>query len=95
MNASIEEIYRQEYGRILATLIRILGDFIVAEDALQEAFTQAVTAWRVDLPHNPRAWIIRTAQNKAIDWYRKKQRGDARKRLVISDDSVVVQGLRL
>src|SRR5262249_23199608 len=71
----IDEIFRTEYGRILATLIRVLGDFDVAEDALQEAFAAALEHWpAAGLPRNPVAWLIGTARHKAIDRLRRRAR---------------------
>src|SRR3989454_8358755 len=71
----IDEIFRTEYGRILATLIRVLGDFDVAEDALQEAFAAALEQWpAAGLPTNPVAWLIGTARHKAIDRLRRRSR---------------------
>src|SRR5438094_2357 len=71
----IDEIFRTEYGRILATLIRVLGDFDVAEDALQEAFAAALERWpAAGLPANPVAWLIGTARHKAIDRLRRRAR---------------------
>ncbi|RUO56663.1 RNA polymerase sigma factor [Pseudidiomarina homiensis] len=68
-------IYQQESRRILATLIRLLGDFELAEEALQEAFSAAVTQWRNDgIPEQPRAWLISTGRFKAIDKLRRDQR---------------------
>jgi RNA polymerase sigma-70 factor (ECF subfamily) len=73
MDFSIESIYRQEFGRILAALIRLLGDFDVAEDAAQEAFATAAEQWPIDgVPREPRAWIIGTARHKAIDRIRRE-----------------------
>ena len=72
---AIEALYRSDWGRIVAALIRLVGDFEVAEEAAQEAFTAAVNQWRESgIPEFPRAWIIRTAQNKAIDGIRRKGR---------------------
>src|SRR2546426_928784 len=69
----IEEIFRTEHGRILATLIRVLGDFDVAEEALQEAFEVALEQWpAAGLPDNPVAWLIGTARHKAIDRIRRR-----------------------
>ena len=66
--AGIERFYREEFGRILATLIRVLGDFDLAEDAAQDAFASAVEQWHRDgLPDNPRAWIVGVARHKAIE----------------------------
>jgi RNA polymerase sigma-70 factor (ECF subfamily) len=71
----IGKLYREEAGRILPTLIRVLGDFTLAEDALQEAFQAAVEQWPRDgTPPVPRAWIIQTARNRAIDRLRRGKR---------------------
>jgi RNA polymerase sigma-70 factor, ECF subfamily len=68
----IEEIFRREAGRVLATLIRLLGDFDLAEEAQQEAFATAVEQWPLHgAPANPRAWLISTGRNKAIDRIRR------------------------
>ena len=69
----IEEIFRTEHGRILATLIRVLGDFDVAEEALHEAFEAALEQWpAAGMPGNPVAWLIGTARHKAIDRIRRR-----------------------
>src|SRR5262245_66431367 len=71
--AAVESVYRSDWGRIVATLIRLVGDFELAEDAAQEAFTAAVHQWRSDgIPENPRAWLIQAARNKAIDRIRRR-----------------------
>jgi RNA polymerase sigma-70 factor, ECF subfamily len=71
----IEETFRAEYGRILATLIRLLGDFDVAEEALQEAFAVAVEQWpAAGPPTNPASWLVSTARHKAIDRIRRRAR---------------------
>jgi RNA polymerase sigma-70 factor (ECF subfamily) len=67
----VEEIFRREAGRVLATLIRLLGDFDLAEEARQEAFTAAVEQWSAGVPANPRAWLINTGRNKAVDRIRR------------------------
>ncbi|HLJ46294.1 MAG TPA: RNA polymerase sigma factor [Bryobacteraceae bacterium] len=73
--ATVEALYRAEWGRIVATLIKLVGDFDLAEDSAQEAFAAAVDQWSVDgVPDNPRAWIIQTARNKAIDRIRRQAR---------------------
>ncbi len=73
--AQIERIYREESGRILASLIRLLGDFDAAEDARQDAFRAALDRWPADgIPANPRAWLISTGRFKAIDAQRRRQR---------------------
>jgi RNA polymerase sigma-70 factor (ECF subfamily) len=71
----IEEIFRAEHGRILATLIRLLGDFDVAEEALQEAVAAAVVQWpEAGTPANPVSWLVSTARHKAIDRLRREAR---------------------
>ncbi|HWG71623.1 MAG TPA: RNA polymerase sigma factor [Steroidobacteraceae bacterium] len=68
----VQEIFRREAGRVLATLIRLLGDFDLAEEARQEAFAAAIEQWAAaGVPANPRAWLIRTGRNKAIDRIRR------------------------
>ncbi|HJU28788.1 MAG TPA: sigma factor, partial [Candidatus Binataceae bacterium] len=70
--SALERIYREEFGHILATLIRLLGDFDLAEEAAQEAFAAALERWpREGIPRQPRAWIISTARHKAIDRIRR------------------------
>src|SRR4051812_1623183 len=68
----IENIFRVEAGRALATLIRLVGDFDLAEDALQDAFAVALERWPADaVPANPRAWLVHVGRNKAIDRVRR------------------------
>jgi RNA polymerase sigma-70 factor (ECF subfamily) len=72
---AIEALYGSDWGRIVATLIRLVGDFEVAEEAVQEAFAAAVDQWRnAGVPEFPRAWIIQTARHKAIDLIRRRTR---------------------
>ena len=72
---TIESVYRAESRRVLATLIRLLGDFDLAEEALQEAFAAAVEKWPAEgIPSNPRAWLVSTGRFKAIDRLRRSQR---------------------
>src|SRR5712692_2213037 len=74
-NAAVDSVYRSDWGRIVATLIRLVGDFDVAEEAAQEAFAAAADQWRAaGVPEFPRAWIIQTARNKAIDRIRRRAR---------------------
>lgn len=74
-NLAVDAVYRSDWGRIVATLIRQFGDFELAEDAAQEAFTAAVDQWRTDgVPESPSAWIIQTAKYKAIDRLRRQTR---------------------
>jgi RNA polymerase sigma-70 factor (ECF subfamily) len=75
---TVEAIYRAESRRVLATLIRLLGDFDLAEEALHEAFTSAIERWPADgLPDNPRAWLVSAGRFKAIDGMRRRARFDA------------------
>jgi RNA polymerase sigma-70 factor (ECF subfamily) len=69
---TVEEIFRREAGRVLATLIRLLGDFDLAEEGRQEAFAAAIEKWdATGVPSNPRAWLISTGRNKVIDRLRR------------------------
>src|SRR6266478_4041106 len=75
---AVEAIYRSDSRRVLATLIRLLGDFDLAEEALHEAFAAAVEQWpREGTPANPRAWLVSTGRFKAIDAMRRRARFDA------------------
>ncbi len=70
----VEAIYRSDSRRVLATLIRLLGDFDLAEEALQEALAAALQQWpREGVPANPRAWLVSTGRFKAIDVLRRRQ----------------------
>jgi RNA polymerase sigma-70 factor, ECF subfamily len=76
--AAIDAIYREESRRVLATLIRLLGGFKLAEEAMQEAFAAAIERWPRDgIPANPRAWLVSTGRFKAIDTLRRRTRFDA------------------
>lgn len=71
--AEIERIFRQEYGRAVAVLVRVFGDIDVAEEAVQDAFTAAVQRWPTSgLPPSPAGWIITTARNRALDGLRRE-----------------------
>jgi RNA polymerase sigma-70 factor (ECF subfamily) len=73
--ADIERIFRQESSRVLATLIRLLGDFDAAEEALQDAFVIALEQWRSEgIPSNPRAWLVSAGRHRAIDRLRRDAR---------------------
>ncbi|MBI6565847.1 RNA polymerase sigma factor [Pseudomonas synxantha] len=75
LNGQVEAVYRSESRRVLATLIRVLGDFDLAEEALHEAFFVAVQRWPEDgVPDNPRAWLVSTGRFKAIDRLRRQAR---------------------
>ncbi|QIB66191.1 sigma-70 family RNA polymerase sigma factor [Kineobactrum salinum] len=78
MQQQIENIYREQSRRVLATLIRLLGNFELAEEALQEAFSAALQQWpKEGIPANPRAWLVSTGRFKAIDQIRRRARFDA------------------
>ncbi len=77
VRSTVDEIYRTESRRIFATLIRLLGDFDLAEEALHEAFAAAVEQWKRDgIPANPRAWLVSAGRFKAIDTIRRRARFD-------------------
>jgi RNA polymerase sigma-70 factor (ECF subfamily) len=74
-SAAIDAVYRSDWGRIVAALIRVTGDFDIAEEAAQEAFAAAVDQWPASgVPNSPRAWILQTARHKAIDRIRRRSR---------------------
>ncbi|MEP6891497.1 MAG: sigma-70 family RNA polymerase sigma factor, partial [Nitrospirota bacterium] len=74
----VDAVYRSESRQVLATLIRLLGDFETAEEALHDAFAVAVEQWARDgVPANPRAWLVSTGRFKAIDGIRRRARHDA------------------
>src|SRR5256714_17646 len=75
VTSALEGVYRSDWGRIVSALIRLFGDFDVAEEAAQEAFAAAVDQWPIaGVPEFPRAWLIQTARNKAIDRLRRQSR---------------------
>jgi RNA polymerase sigma-70 factor, ECF subfamily len=75
VKTAVDELYRTESRRVLATLIRLLGDFDLAEEALHEAFAAAVEQWPTEgVPENPRAWLVSTGRFRAIDALRRKSR---------------------
>src|SRR5580700_3587977 len=75
----LEKLHREESGRILSTLIGLLGDFDLAEEMLQEAYAAALQKWPTDgTPTNPRAWLVSTARHKAIDRLRRDRRFEAK-----------------
>ena len=74
----VDAVYRAESRRVFATLIRLLGDFDLAEEALHDAFAAAVEQWPRDgVPANPRAWLVSAGRFKAIDGMRRRARFDA------------------
>src|ERR1041385_8381328 len=69
---TLDKVFREEYGRIIATMIRISGSFDLAEEALQEAFTSAASKWeREGTPNNPGAWLTTVAHRKVVDAIRR------------------------
>ncbi|WUJ71565.1 RNA polymerase sigma factor [Kribbella soli] len=86
---TLEDIYRQEWGQVVATLIRVTGNWELAEECAQEAFAAALQRWPVDgLPDRPGAWLTTTARNRAIDWLRREAVGATKLREVaaLEDD---------
>ena len=78
VRAALDAVYRTDSRRVLATLIRLLGDFDLAEEAMHDAFTAAIEQWTRDgIPANPRAWLVSTGRFKSIDGMRKRARFDA------------------
>jgi RNA polymerase sigma-70 factor (ECF subfamily) len=87
-----EKLHREESGRILATLIRLLGDFDLAEEMLQEAYAVALQKWPSEgTPANPRAWLITTARRKAIDRLRREQRFERKSEEIAKTAEIAVQ----
>ena len=87
--AEVGRIFREESGRSVATLIRVVGDIDLAEDAVQEAFAVALRKWPADgLPPNPGGWITTTARNRALDRLRRESRG----RELLSQVAVLLPG---
>ena len=85
VRARVEQVYREDSRRILATLIRLLGDFDLAEEALHEAFFVAVERWQRDgVPDNPRTWLVSTGRFKAIDVLRRRARFKASQPLLMA-----------
>src|SRR5436189_2085084 len=79
VKAAVDAAFREEWGRIVATLIRVTGDWDLAEECVQEAFALALDRWRRDgLPRNPGAWLTTTARNRAIDRLRRAAVGEAK-----------------
>ena len=99
---NLAELHRREYGRILASLIRVVKDFDLAEDALQEAFAAALAQWPAQgLPQNPVAWLITTARHKAIDQLRRRALAETKRDDIVAlvaaeeDTPVPLDALRL
>jgi RNA polymerase sigma-70 factor (ECF subfamily) len=85
LSRTIENLYRSESGRILATLVRLLGDIDLAEESMHEAFAAALNTWpQTGIPDNPRPWLISTARFKAIDAIRRRARFDGAQRDLVA-----------
>ena len=85
---SLESVFREEWGRVLASLIGFLGDFELAEEAAQEAFATAAARWQRDgVPSNPRAWLVTTARNHAIDHIRRERTLAEKTKLLAAPDA--------
>jgi RNA polymerase sigma-70 factor (ECF subfamily) len=85
ISRTIDTLYRHESGRVLATLVRLLGDLDLAEEAMHEAFAAALESWpQAGIPDNPRPWLISTARFKAIDVIRRRARFDGAQRDIVA-----------
>src|ERR1700739_1246074 len=85
LSTTIETLYRSESGRVLATLVRLLGDLDLAEEAMHEAFAVALESWpQAGIPDKPRPWLISTARFKAIDARRRRARFDGVERDLVA-----------
>src|SRR6202158_1819713 len=85
LSKTIETLYRSESGRVLATLVRLLGDLDLAEESMHEAFAAALaTGPRTGVPDKPRPWLISTARFKAIDVMRRRARFDGAQRDLVA-----------
>ena len=85
LNRTIETLYRSESGRVLATLVRLLGDLDLAEESMHEAFAAALESWTLaGIPDKPRPWLISTARFKAIDVIRRRARFDGARRDLVA-----------
>ncbi|WP_233711972.1 RNA polymerase sigma factor [Kribbella turkmenica] len=84
---TFEQLYRQEWGQVVATLIRVTGDWELSEECAQEAFAAALERWPRDgVPDRPGAWLTTTARNKAVDWLRREAVGAAKLKEVAALD---------
>jgi RNA polymerase sigma-70 factor (ECF subfamily) len=85
LSRTIETLYRSESGRVLVTLVRLLGDLDLAEESMHEAFAAALESWKLaGIPENPRPWLISTARFKAIDAMRRRRRFDGAQRDLVA-----------
>ncbi len=87
--SAIDQVFRSESGRVLATLIRLVGDFELAEEAFQDAFAAAVEQWQASgVPANPRAWLVNVGRNRAIDRLRRQVRFRAKRRSLEAEAAI-------
>src|SRR6201987_1233128 len=85
VSSTIETLYRSESGRVLATLVRLLGELDLAEESMHEAFATALDTWpKTGIPDKPRPWLISTARFKAIDAMRRRARFDGAQRDLVA-----------
>jgi RNA polymerase sigma-70 factor (ECF subfamily) len=90
---AIEAVYRNEAGRVLATLIRLVGDFELAEEGAQDAFEAALARWpQTGLPSNPRAWLVNTGRHKAIDRLRRRVVLRGKLKEIVADAAIAEDG---
>ncbi|GLY39795.1 RNA polymerase subunit sigma-24 [Amycolatopsis sp. NBRC 101858] len=90
----VERVYREDRARLLAALVRALGDFELAEDALQDAVAQALRTWDPGVPDDPAAWLLTAARNSAVDRIRRARVGQAKlARLAAGESGVTTMGL--
>ena len=95
LSRTIETLYRSESGRVLATLVRLLGDLDLAEESMHEAFAAALESWpQTGIPDKPRPWLISTARFKAIDAMRRRARFDGAQRDLVAHMELRVITLR-
>ncbi|HXG39510.1 MAG TPA: RNA polymerase sigma factor [Candidatus Limnocylindrales bacterium] len=93
LRATVDRLFREESGRVVASLVRILGDFDLAEEAVQEAFVVALERWPVDgIPERPGAWITTTARRRAIDRLRRTRRGAEKEALAAAELALLRAG---
>src|SRR6201996_5945976 len=96
VSRTIDGLYRLESGRVLATLVRLLGDLDLAEESMHEAFAAALESWsRSGIPEKPRPWLISTARFKAIDGIRRRARFDGGQGDLVAHLESRVQGAPL
>ena len=96
LGRTIEALYRSESGRVLATLVRLLGDLDIAEEAMHEAFAAALESWpETGIPDNPRPWLISTARFKAIDGMRRRARFDGVEKDLVAHTEAQMNDARL